>query len=1092
MISDQTARGRAIQDHETLFAVDAGAGTGKTTLLVSRLISLLVEKEVSLGKIAAITFTEKAAAELVDRLRQKLEKELVENPAKKALILQAFQDLERAPISTIHSFCAALLREYPVEAGVDPRFTILDDVQAGAFESQAWEDWLKKSLNKPVGSLFHFQRLGGTFGHLEELKSFLKRNHSLLTPPESQALPDSADFRRALKKFLQKVHPLASSCKDSSDGLFEALQQFQGDCAFLGTVSPEEMVFGLAVLEIPKTAKKGNQKNWDKTVLDNIRREFSLLSGEHEIFSAAFKNAVVLNIVHWLWDYLKEFEEKKNRQGFLDFDDLLMRTRNLLKDHPEAREELKKRLDYLLVDEFQDTDPLQVEIVFFLAEKEGKSETNWKKVKLKPGKLFLVGDPKQSIYRFRRADVEIYEETKKLVTGNGGRVELLTENFRTVGSLVDWVNARFPSLFTGTPIQYSAQNPSRREKRPPKAIPPLIGIRIAVPPDEKTAKASLRHREAEWTAAFISEKLLKGGWTLSDPKTHELRPVEPGDLAVLFRDLSNENEEFWEEAFRKRNLSYQIVGGKRFYKRPEIVALSTLLNCLSSPADEAACVAALRSSLFGFTDEKIFLHRSSGGVFQFLKPAQKDMEEAFSLLRDLYEKTRTLSVSETLTQFLEKTNLLAVVAAQPHGEQRVANLLKVVDQARELETSQHFTYRAFTQWLAAQQEDETMEGEAPGPDSSENRVTLMTIHKAKGLEFPVVIVSGAASDSKDSGSLLERKNSAGAYKAGNIDLGLRTLNYEGVRSEEQIQWEAENTRLLYVAATRAMECLILPFFQLPMDSRIKSEDLFLAPLLAGLETSPAQGWVDLNPGGKIWVENPEPGKVSQEDPPALVVDLDEKLLKTPEAKVEKEKISAQEESRRQKILKLVGIPEFQSITSKLSVDEDKQGRQREILEEEETRFSSPGGKDFGSLVHLLLEKGWDWNSETLSRAALLYGEKLGVSKEEAEEAAKLAERAVKSDLLQRARKADRVFHELPVTGALEKGSFLNAVIDLAFLEGDEWVLVDYKTDRDMEKEKDKYQKQLGYYATLLTNITGYPVKETWLYFLRDPQGPRIL
>ncbi len=1097
MISDQAARDRAIQDHETLFAVDAGAGTGKTTLLVSRLISLLVEKEVPLRKIAAITFTEKAAAELVDRLRQKMEEELTGNPAKKALILQAFQDLERAPISTIHSFCASLLREYPVEAGVDPRFAVLDEVQSGAFESQAWEEWLKKSLNKQVEPLFHFQRMGGSFEHLEELKNFLKRNHSLLVNSESQVLPKGADFEKILRKFIQKVSPSASSCKDSSDGLFLALQQFHGDCAFLDTLTPGEMLFEMGNLEIPKAAKKGNQKNWDKAVLNSLRQEFSDLSGEHEKFSSALKNAVVLNIIHWLWNYLKEFEEQKKRQGFLDFDDLLLKTRNLLKDHPEPREELKKRLDYLLVDEFQDTDPLQVEIVFFLAEKEGKPkknpstnsgqagfETHWRKVKLKQGKLFLVGDPKQSIYRFRRADVEIYEETKKLVSDNGGKVELLKENFRTVGSLVDWVNGRFPSLFTGTLIQYSPQNPSRREERPLEAVPPLIGIRIPFSADENTSKASLRHKEAEWTADFIREKLLQGGWTLSDPKTHKMRKVQAGDIAVLFRDLSNENEEYWEEALRKRDISFQIVGGKRFYNRPEIVALSTLLNCLSSPADEAACVAVLRSLLFGFTDEKIFLHRSSGGVFQFLRPAQGEMEKAFDLLRGLYEGTRTLSVSEVLTQFLEKTNLPAVVAAQPHGEQRVANLLKVVDQARELETSQHFTYRAFTQWLTAQQEDETMEGEAPGPDSTENRVTLMTIHKAKGLEFPVVIVSGVASDNRESGCLLDRKNSAGAYKVGSVDLGLKTLNYEGVRAEEHAQAKEENVRLLYVAATRARECLVLPFFLLPEGSRTKAEDLFLAPLLDGLETSPLQGWVSINPGGKIWVENPEPDKSSLEEPPALVVDLDEKLLKTPEAEAEVKNISAKKESREQKINKLKGIPEFQSVTQKLSVDGDKEERQLEILDDGEKKQSFSGGKDFGSLVHLLLEKGWDWPRETLSRAAVLYGEELGISAKEAAEAAKMAETVFKSELLQRARKAGRVFRELPVTGTIEPGTYLNAVIDLAFLEGDEWVLVDYKTDQDMDKEKEKYQKQLGYYRELLQKYTGRKVKESFLYFVR--------
>src|SRR5580704_17396646 len=189
MISDQNVRDQVIHDHETLFAVDAGAGTGKTTLLVSRLIALLLEKQAPLSLIAAITFTEKAAAELAERLRSKLEEALGKHPDQKTLILKALEDMDRAPISTIHSFCAGLLREYPVEAGVDPQFTLLDEVQSGAFEAQAWEHWLKKNLSQPVEPLFNFLRLGGTFEQVDDLKLFLKRNRTLLTIPSPKPLP---------------------------------------------------------------------------------------------------------------------------------------------------------------------------------------------------------------------------------------------------------------------------------------------------------------------------------------------------------------------------------------------------------------------------------------------------------------------------------------------------------------------------------------------------------------------------------------------------------------------------------------------------------------------------------------------------------------------------------------------------------------------------------------------------------------------------------------------------------------------------------------------------------------------------------------
>ncbi len=1134
MISDQSVRDRVTHDHETLFAVDAGAGTGKTTLLVSRLIALLLEKQAPLSRIAAITFTEKAAAELADRLRSKLEKALVEHPEAQALILKALEDMERAPISTIHSFCAGLLREYPVEAEVDPQFTLLDEVQSGAFETQAWEHWLKKNLSQPVEALFQFQRMGGTFEQVDELKLFLKRNRTLLTNPSPKALPSVEDFQDQLKSFVALTKKEASQCTKHEDTLYKALEVFWDQYADIeshykpsplggegrvrgkqenhphpgllpsrekgkeidsDSIKSEDIAFELANLDIPKVKNKGNQKAWDKETLEKVREEFLKLAEAHEEAFAPFKEAIVLNLVHWVGGYLKEWESQKAQGGFLDFDDLLLKTRDLLRDHPEAREEIKKRLDYLFVDEFQDTDPLQVEVVFFLSEKAGmptaisavgttkarrspggltagESEKDWRKVKLEPGKLFLVGDPKQSIYRFRRADVAIYEETKKQILANGGKVEILTENFRTVGGLVEWVNARFPAQFEGTGINYHALSPNRAAGKTEGTLPILWGLKIPVSSEEKQGKALFRQLEAESVAAFLKEQVLGGGFTVADPKTHERRLVQKGDIAILFRDLSNDNEEFWEEALRKRDLSYQIVGGKRFYNRPEIVALSTLLTCLSSPADEAATVAVLRGPLFGFSDEELFLHRSQGRVFSFREPAEGKMKEAFRLLREWFQATRTLGVSDTLGELYKRTNLLAVTAGQPHGEQRVANLMKVLDQARELETSQHFTYRAFTQWLTTQQEEGTMEGEAPGPDSSEDRITLMTIHKAKGLEFPIVFVSAWAADPKDSGSLVDRKHSTGAFKAGRADLGLKTTTYDAVKQEEELQRKAEDTRLLYVASTRARDCLLLPHFQMPVDCKFQNENLFAGPLLKALEEK----------GGLVHWAEMEDGSKTLEDPPAWVVPLDGKYDQK-SLEQEKEKLRNQQQARKEQLEKLRGLREFKSVTSVLSVDPDKQERETKVFEEPE--ISSPwGGKDLGSLAHLLMEKGWDWDEARLQKGARIYAEQLGVPKEGADLAVGWVTKAFRSGILQRARASKNSFRELPLTGKQKDGTFINAVIDLAFLEGEEWVIVDYKTDQDPERLKEKYRQQLEYYGGLLTQFTGRKVKEKRLYFLR--------
>jgi ATP-dependent exoDNAse (exonuclease V) beta subunit len=1074
MISDQSVRERVTHDHETLFAVDAGAGTGKTTLLVSRLIALLIEKKAKLSRIAAITFTEKAAAELAERLRSKLEESLVKQADQKILILQALEDMEKAPISTIHSFCAGLLREYPVEAGVDPQFTLLDEVQSRAFEAQAWEHWLKQSLSKPVEPLFHFQRLGGAFEHLEELKQFLKRNRTLLTLEPAKPLPSMEPLRDQLKAFVVLTKKEAAQCAKPDDSLYKVLEGFWAGWESLANLPAEDLGFELANFKIPKVGNKGTQVNWGKERLASLRDGFVKLAEDHQAAFAPFKDAVVLNLVRWIWDYFTEWEEQKGKGGFLDFDDLLLKTRDLLFKHPEVREELKDRFDYLFVDEFQDTDPLQVEIVFFLGEQLKKTEKDWKKVKLEPGKLFLVGDPKQSIYRFRRADVAIYEATKERILANGGQVEILSENFRTVGFLVEWVNGLFASQFEGTGIEYHPLTASRKAGATEGTLPLLWGLKIPKDPDEKPSKGSLRQWEAEWTAAFLKD-LLNGGFTVSDPKTHEKRPVRPGDIALLFRDISNDVEEAWEEALRRRGLSYQIVGGKRFYNRPEIVALSTLLTCLCSPADEAATVALLRSPIFGFSDEELFLHRANGGKFQFQQNARGKVGKAFQILREWFKATRSLAVSETLAKLYKCTNLLAVTAGQPHGEQRVANLYKVLDQARELEASQHFTYRAFTQWLTTQQEEGTLEGEAPGPDSTEDRITLMTIHKAKGLEFPLVFVSAWAADPKDSGSLMDRKRSTGAFKVGSADLGLKTLNYDGVKEEEELQRKAEDTRLLYVAATRARDCLLLPYFDFAPDGKFKNESLFAGPLLKALEEKKDTYWVEAKEGA-------EP----LNDPPAWVVPLDEKP--GPALDAEKEKLKEEKKQKRKKIEALSGRRDFTTVTSLAHGDEEKKEREERVFEEPES--ASPwGGKGFGVLAHRLLEKGWDWDASLIEKAALAWAPLEGLAPEAAQEAAQMASRALSHPILIRARKSSRLLRELPLSLKQEDGTYLKAVMDLVFQEGDEWVIVDYKTDRDPALQAEAYRKQIEHYAELLEKTTGRKVKEAGLYFLRQDGSP---
>ncbi len=1106
MISDQQARDNIVTDLSTSLAVDAGAGTGKTTLLIDRLIAILLREEIPLPRIAAITFTDKAAGELIERLRDKLEKKFEqlsgpEAQAQEKLIRKALKDLEQASVSTIHSFCSSILREYPVEAGVDPQFVVLDQVQTDALENQTWETWLKKVLADRVECLMAFFKLGAHFGHVEDLKGHLLKNRSLLIRSQVTPIPDGQETAAFIEKSWNQIQSLRSSGQDG-DGLVEALKGFEKDLQACASLQGEALALKLAILDVPATkgSKSGNQKNWDKEALVKIRESLVHIKETQESFASGVKDSVLRSVSNWLWDYLETYSRTKAGQGFLDFDDLLSKTRDLLKNHGEVREELKKRFDRLFVDEFQDTDPLQVEIVFFLSEKKiptakavgtakarhssggllaGESAARlWQDVKLEPGKLFLVGDPQQSIYRFRRADVEIYSEAKAKLLASGGKVEKLTENFRTLSPIVEWVNKGFEKLFATGPFPYNIQNASRLFEKNPQILQALIGLEIPELPEEEQKADAFRKIEAKTVASFI-DQIVKEKMEIVDPKSSKdnplRRPVQAGDIAILFRELSN-TEAVYEDALRGQGLQFQIVGGKKFYNRPEIVVLETLLSCLESPADEAGLAALLRSSLFGFTDEELFLYRESGGSFQFLRKVPGKMGEAFEKLREWHFKTRDQAPAEALLYLYDQTNLLAVAASQPHGEQRVANLMKVVDQCRDLESSQNFTYRAFVKWLSRQREEDAMEGEAPGPEETGNQVTLMTLHKAKGLEFPVVILSGAAKEKpKPSNFIVNRVLSEAQFKTGEAGLELWTSAYEKSRDEELAQETAETLRLLYVGCTRARESLVLPLF-----SQEKGGDF-----LKSITTQ-----FDLDALSRTSVTLTRGEGVSL----ALAVDLKEKDKKSVLVLARMEALQKLQDDKKALVEKRRGKSRLSSVTSLVHTEDDKPEREGYSLEGERIPITEDGqaqGKAFGVLTHQLLEKGWDWEDQTLRRAALLWAPLAGLSSEKGQEAVDLAVGALASDLLKRAKGSSRVFRELSLTGKNPEGAFLNAVIDLAFLEDNAWVVVDYKTDLDPQRGLESYRKQLGYYSGLLETFTKLKVKESYLYFLRYSQVIKV-
>lgn len=1071
--ADQAARMGVLSQWDQPVAVDASAGTGKTRLLLDRLMALLLDRHVRLSRIAAITFTEKAAGELSSRLRRRLEQEWKARPVQRVELEKALEDLESCPIGTIHSFCTGLLREHSLSAGIDPRFTLLDAPSSDALADETWEVWLRGLKETPA--LSRALSLGMKPNSFHDLKNQLLRFRALLQKPQAISLPPETEADALLKQGLDLFKAWSPRCKDESDSLWKAIQKASTTWGRSIRLSGEDKVLSTASLDELKTGlKTGNKKNWGEAPLAEAREVLQSLGEDLEAFRGKVQDSVLTGLLVTLWGWVEQHQKEKRRRGLLDFDDLLILTRDLLAKDTSARETLRLRHDILMVDEFQDTDPLQAEIVFRLCETSGTFALDWRKASLRGGKLMVVGDPKQSIYRFRRADVEVYTEVLNAIQGASGREAfILSENFRSCPALMRWTHEVFGKIFQDRSEGWAEPSAYREENDREGTLAPVTALCLELP--EKANAEEKRRIAASAVAGYLKGLLGEKGRWVWDRPTGEMRPLKAGDIAILFKDLSN-NEEPYEEAFRALGVPHQVVGGKRFYRRAEIVALANLLTALDSPADEASVVAVLRGPVFGFTDGDLVSHQEAGGHFRYLEEQATSeptaVFPAFELLRSLHEKTARRSVAESIRGFLAETPLLAVTLAEPYGEQRAANLWKVADQASALESSEALTFRAFAQWLRKRRDEETMEGEAPGPESTGDRVLLMTVHQAKGLEFPLVVVPNADVTPKPVSFLPHRVN--GTVEVQKNDL--RTKGFEAARDEENAALRAETLRLLYVATTRAQDALVFPWYP------SMGEKDFLFPVVERWQwTKEDIGRVHKLPCGTE-VNLVVPPDISEgRDPSAYRMAYDPSEIEGPEAFEWAEKFKARDAARREETLR-----HLKSVKRRTAHEEDFEGEKPDVKEDSlrrgvsQNENTASSGIGFGRLVHRLLERSGC--EETKVEHEAQWASSLGLPLAKVQEAFQAVASLESSDLGKRIRSAREVFRELPVT-VNKNGETRDGRIDLAFLEDEQWVLVDYKTDHDPEQRLESYEAQVRFYADLLQEATSRKVKEAVLVFL---------
>ncbi|MEA2625313.1 MAG: ATP-dependent helicase/nuclease subunit, partial [Candidatus Binatota bacterium] len=619
-LADQQARERIRGDLDTTLVVEAAAGTGKTTELVTRMVAALVAGRAQLGGIVAVTFTEPAAGELKLRLRSAIEREREspDCPAEaRARLVAALPQLEEARIGTIHSFCADLLRERPVEAGVDPLFEVAANETTRPLFDRAFDRWFDEQLRAPSAGVTRILRRQrserGRGGAREQGPRALLKN-------AAWALVERRDFparwrhdegferEREIDQLLETMTAVGGRAGElPSDDWFTRslleIQRFLDEVRRRETLGPRDydgLEAALAEIARGRRARFWNWKGWRAP--PELREARDRLHERLLDFVDRAGADLAPRLRDELWAVVEEYERLKERAGSLDFLDLLIRARSLVRDDARVRTELQRDTTHIFVDEFQDTDPLQAEILLLLAA-DDPAESDWRRVRPRPGKLFVVGDPKQSIYRFRRADVALYEAVKRQILDSGGARVELTVSFRAVPEIQRGVNAAFAPRMTGEPGRpgYVPLAPFRED---PAAQPAIVALPIPAPYGDFRRIVSWRIEESlpEAVAAFIQWLVQESGWTVTEATAPERRvPVEPRHVCLLFRRVRSYLTDVtrpYVRALEARRLPHLLVGGTSFHVREEVEAIRNALSAVERPDDELSVFATLRGPLF--------------------------------------------------------------------------------------------------------------------------------------------------------------------------------------------------------------------------------------------------------------------------------------------------------------------------------------------------------------------------------------------------------------------------------------------------------------------------------------------------------------
>lgn len=1150
-LPDARARRRIGEDLDTNLLVEAGAGSGKTTELVARMCALVESGAATVGGIAAVTFTRKAAGELRERFQGRLESRLAALRAEEdgggeggvdpgevvPRLTRALDEIDRAFVGTIHSFCARLLRERPLDVGLDPGFEELSVEERLVLRRRYWDSYLERLVRDGAPVMEELadaglrpSRLVGLFDRLVENPDVHFPADDIEPPSPGEVAPVRAELEEIVRHGVELMPDHVP--EKGWDSLQKKIRTLAYTLDVTGWEKPAELFDALALL--CKPGPRGHsivQKRWkDKALAKKLRdRADAFGVGDTEARSLvngwyAHRYALAVRLARHA---AEDFAEYRRRSGRLDFQDLLLLTARLLRTNTRARRELGRRYHRILVDEFQDTDPLQAEVVLLLAsepdagpdgeEEEGGGESgsdeagegdgaqgpsgaDWRTAEPRPGALFVVGDPKQSIYRFRRADIQLYDFVKERFRDFGDVLEL-TSNFRSRPPIGDLVNQLFraPEFF---PEEATAEQ-ARFEPlntRPGTEDVPAEGVFWYGVDPEGDRRSSVTEDDAGRLATWIRDRIDDGERV-------------PGDFMILTR--TKKYLAAYARALEARSIPVQVTGAGVGVEE-ELEELVVLLECMIDPTNPVKVLATLVGLFFGFDYERLVEHRLAGGALDVVRPGKRGHPEVVQALRTLHGWWRSASREPAdvfVGRAVSELGLLPYAAAGDLGSIRAGAMAFALDAVRASALSGDASLPGALSALRSALE--LPEAEAPLEPGRSDVVRLMNLHQAKGLEARVVVLVDP-SNTRDRRPDVHVERLPDGTAVGYLPVTEpRQWGRSRVLARPEV-WEekeavelrfdaAEEVRLLYVAVTRAKEELVVGRW---------------------VEKSDKSAWSALDP----WLlEHAEELDLAAREP----------RPREPVGLVGETAARRAEEARLRR--EALGEPSYRAI-SVTEVAKGELGQEAPTEVEEEVGDQGFRGYAWGSAVHGALAVAAGDPSEERLRAAcrdLLVEHERPLDEKgrptELDELVALVDAVRGSELWRRAGAARRVLAEVPFAapgvrrsaprqtaeeatsdgaGATGDGlrqldlfggdaapagpeeeagegeddmvEILEGVIDLAFLEADGWVIADYKTDVGTDPRfpvrLEGYRRQVELYAQAWAHLTGQPVKERVLFF----------